>query len=342
MPDFIPSTRQLLDQLPHRTWDTPATDEDAKGPAAVLAFLDEWQDEVLRKTLAADQFNSSAMWPASPALIAAMRAALLDQRGNEAGERLAFALVRAGCREPATLTALNRWDGLPFRWNAAGLIADSLLQKLQSIGVAGEISPEERSRFNGWLTDPGSAMLVSSPKMPGTLLMQGKVASAALYDKDGCPGYKKLLEAWAAAMTPPLALVNVNQKSVADILAALPADMFISKKDILPPHLKKDPAFMKSETFWKVGFVHKGKTYAFFVPGDFAHVNDGALADEFKLLLRELRRPERVLRLADQRGQDGTLWGNYVVAEPAKAFPLFSSLGIPLQEMRKSVGTPQP
>ena len=101
--------------------------------------------------------------------------------------------------------------------------------------------------------------------------------------------------------------------------------------------MKGNPEFGLSETFWKLSFACNGKSFELFVPGDDTHLNDGALAAEFKLLLRRLRRPERVHRLAEVRAASPTFWGNYVVADPVKVFPLCAALGIPLQEMRTSV-----
>lgn len=335
--DYLPSTRRLLDLLMHRDWAPPADEAEANGPYTVDACLAEWEEGVLAKTLAPEELNGAATWPATPALMDALRAALLDQRGNYAGERLAFALVRCGCRAPATITALNRWDALPFRWHAAGLTTATLLARLREAGMAGAVSDADLAKMDGWLRDPASAVTRRGPGIAGSILMQEKIVTMALHDDEGELRYKELLEAWAGSMSPPLVLKNLNLKNGKSILAALPADMLVTVKDILPAHLKDNPEFGLSETFFKLSFACNGKSFDFFVPGDHATLNDGALAAEFKLLLRRLRRPERVHRLAEVRATSPNYWGNYVVADPAKVFPLCASLGIPLQEMRTSV-----
>jgi hypothetical protein len=321
----------------HREWGPPSNEAEANGPYTVDACLAEWEDGVLAASLSKEELNGAATWPASPELVDALRAALADQRGNYAGERLAFALVRCGCRAPETLTALNRWDALPFRWHAAGFTAATLLARLREAGMAGAVADADLARLDAWLDDPATAVTRRAPGYAGSILMQAKVVTMALHDNDGEVRYKELLEAWAGAMSPPLVLKNLVQKNGALILNALPADMLVSVRDILPTRLKDNPEFTLSETFWKLSCTCNGKAFEFFVAGDYAHLNDGALAAEFKLLLRRLRRPERVHRLAEVRAGSPAFWGNYVVADPATVFPICAALGIPLQEMRTSV-----
>ncbi len=64
-----------------------------------------------------------------------------------------------------------------------------------------------------------------------------------------------------------------------------------------------------------------------------ADVVDGAMAVEFNRIMSEVGRKDRVLRLAESRGDCGTFFGSYLVADPAKVLPLFASLGIPLRDL---------
>lgn len=106
MPHFLPSTERLYAVL------------QAELPAPeVHAAMVVWENALFH-TLPRDAFNSGT-WPAQPALLAAMRAALADQRGNYAGDHLAYCLVRCGCREPDTMAGLCAWDAQLFRWQEA-------------------------------------------------------------------------------------------------------------------------------------------------------------------------------------------------------------------------------
>src|SRR3954464_1876270 len=98
MLEYLPSTQRILDLLMHREWGEPRDLNEARDPYPVDAALSEWENEVLGK-LPDDQYRRG-IWPSTPELLSALRDALEDQRGNYAGERLAFALAHCGCHEP--------------------------------------------------------------------------------------------------------------------------------------------------------------------------------------------------------------------------------------------------
>lgn len=320
------STRQLFQAL-GIDWPDPDNEEAASDPYAVHAALSNWTNDLCGQ-LSNTEFENGT-WPVSPALLDAMRAALADQRGNYAGDDLAYCLVRCGCRQPETIAGLSAWDAQLFRWSAAGLRARDLLAKFSQIGMAGSPDAEDLDRLDRCLSDPGAAIAhYSSGSIRGTIL-KGRVFSASLYSNGDDHDYAALLRQMAAHAGLGARIANASQVGLDD------EDFYTSAqaqlRDIVPDALKETAPFADPETYWKISFDLDDVSQTIFVPGSYAWMNDLGLALQFDAVLARLGRPERVLRFSGGRNENNSFWGHYIVADPRQFAALCSELGIPLE-----------
>lgn len=261
--------------------------EEGDDSDAISAALKGWENEI-------DDGDSD--WPAEPPLLQALRLAVEEHTGQEISQHLAYALVRCGCRNPQTLSALHPWDALLFRWNEAGLSAQDLWQKFQQAGAAGQPGAADFLRLDEWLARPGTALVnfgVGVSHLSATIL-KGRVFVGSLYHNGGQPDYAGLVEEMARHSQPALPITNIQVRSGSD---------------------------------WEIHFQLEGKAEVCRVAGDDTWLNDDGLAREFE---RVAARPQRILRFAQGRSNDGSFWGRYIVADPQPFRAVCAELGIPL------------
>jgi hypothetical protein len=205
---FAPSTTQLFKALAF-DWPDPVNEEQACDMYPIDAALSNWTNRLYGQ-LSKEEYERGT-WPASSELMDAVRAALADQRGNHAGDLLAYCLVRCGCRRAETIAGLSAWDAQLFRWRAAGLSARDLIAKFEKIGMAGNPAAEDLDQLDKWLSDPASALAhYGSGNITGTVL-KGRVFMASLYSSGDDLEYAALFEAMASHARPPLPVSSVSQ-----------------------------------------------------------------------------------------------------------------------------------
>jgi hypothetical protein len=324
MLEYLPSTQRILDLLMHREWGKPRDLKEVRDPDPVDASLTEWENDVLSK-LPDDQYRRG-IWPSTPELLAALRAALEDQRANYVGERLALALAHCGCHEPEIVSSLNPWDALVFRWREAGYSAEQLLAKFASVGAAGHPTAEDIKKLNNWLAAPVTSLDPHSSGYPGQILLGDRVFSASLHDNGGSPAYGKLFSSIAEHATPPLAVSNVSQASSATI-EDVTEEARAEFGDAVPAEM---PVLRINQGTWKVSYRLNGVAGVLRVPGDSTWLNDVGLIAEVNALLGRLGRQDRVIKLGKTRGDSSSFRGDYIVANPGPFVPLCRELGIPL------------
>lgn len=320
-----PSSKRLFQALDAYT-PVPKSEEEARDFYPLHSALSDWKNALYSRLPRAEY--ESGTWPASPELLDAMRAALADQRGNYAGDELAYCLVRCGCRQAETIAGLSAWDAQLFRWSAAGLRARDLLAKFAQIGVAGSPEPDDLDRLDRCLLDPAAALAhYSSGNVTGTVL-KGKTFLASLYSSGDDHDHSGLFEKMASHAGLGQQITNVRQTAMNDEDFTASAEAQLD--GIVPHALKKTAQFADPETYWKMSFDVEGTSQTVFIPGSFAWMNDVALALQFDALLARLGRPERVLRFGAGRNEGDSFWGHYIIAEPRQFSALCGELGIPL------------
>ncbi|MES2900191.1 MAG: hypothetical protein V4723_10710 [Pseudomonadota bacterium] len=309
-------------------WPEPESQDQACDLYPIQASLTDWHN-TLYNQLPSAQYDRG-IWPSSPELLEAMRAALADQRGNYAGDALAYSLVRCGCRRSETVAALSAWDAQLFRWSAAGFSARDLLTKFEKIGVAGNPSDEDLARLDGWLADPTAALAnYGCGNITGTIL-KGKAFSASLYSSGDDLEYDSLFRDMASHAGLSALITNVEQVAMHDATEDFTALAKAQLNQLVPVELTSRPLFAEPETFWKIQFDVDGRSENIFVPGNYSSMNDVGLALHFDALMARLNRPERVMRFADGRNDSGSFWGRYIIGPPQELTALCGELGIPL------------
>ena len=335
MLEYLPSTQRILHLLLHRDWGNPRDLNEARDPDPVDASLTEWDNEVLSK-LPEDQYRRG-IWPSTPELLIALRDALQDQRGNYAGERLAFALAHCGCHEPDVISSLNPWDSLVFRWREAGYSAEQLLAKFKFAGAAGDPTAEEIRTLNGWLADPVTSLDPFSSGYPGVILLGKRTFIASLYDNGGSPDYCGLFSGLAGRAVPPLVVVNVSQASDASV-DVVTEETHAELGDAFPPEMRDVPVIRIRDGNWKITYSLDGVTDVLRVHGDSTWVNDVGFISEFNALLAKLGRHDRVIKFGEPRGDASSFKGTYIVTDPRPFVPLCQELGIPLALPISTIG----
>ena len=184
---YLPSTQVLLESL-GLEWPDPRSEEETLDLTPVSAALVDWENRLGASLFEAD--FDRGRWPATPELLAALRAALVDRCGDAVGHHIAYCLVRCGCRQATTIAGLCEWDRQLSCWRELGLSSQDLLARLQ---VAGEPEASDVEKLDGWLADPAAVLAFYGVGNLAATLLKGRVLSASLYDNGGEPDYRSLL-----------------------------------------------------------------------------------------------------------------------------------------------------
>lgn len=323
---FPPSTERLFTALeikvPRRT-----NEEQARDPYIVWSALSQWEN-VLYGRLPEEQY-SNGTWPVTHQQVEALRAALKDQKGNYAGSRLAYTLVRCGCRELDTISGLCAWDAQLFRWKSAGLSAEDMLRKFRSVGIEGNPSPTDLQRLDEWLADPAAVLAhYSSGNLCGTLLA-GRTFSANLYSNEMRPDYAELLRRISAHAVPALPISNVSQQSLAGAQRELTERTRAEISAMIPNELKGMPIVLEGGVTWQIEFDFESVRNAIHVAGDFSRLNDVDVICQFNRLLERLGRTDRVMKFGPGRNESDSV-GQYILADRGLFMALCDELHIPL------------
>ena len=247
-------------------------------------------------------------WPAEPATIAALQAALADHSGERPGQHIAWALIHFGLRDAATFAAAHPWDRLMFEWQARGLDADRVIALTQAAGFEPLASSRARAGVDAWIDDPVRAMgcalsLVGSlfePCLTGMML------------ELNCepPGHDELLRNLAKLASPPLHLEAAEAGNDDD------------------------------EDEWRVDYEAGGERSSFACVMRDGHPDAGAVLDEFDALMARQGRGERAFQFAMPREDNGP-WAVFVVQDGTRFAQCNRVLGLPLEPRGPGPGGPR-
>lgn len=329
MSSYLPGTK-LLFNVRNDVWPDTEDDEPLDDQHAIDALLTDWHNELYSQLDESERKHGK--WPSNHELLAALRAALAEQNGNAAGEKLAYSLVRCGCRAEATIAGLGKWDAQLFRWSAAGWKAEDLFAKFQAIGAAGNPAQEELQMLNQWLADPAAYLAnYGSGKLASTLF-KGRTAIGSLYQNGAYPEFAELFTDLARITSPALPISNVTQAATEDQNEDLSADIQAQMDDLIPPELQDLPIFSEADSTWQIQFDFAGTSETIYVQSNSTWLNDTVVALQFDRILARQGRCERVVRFAGGRNDDDAFWGKYIIVNPVPFATLCAEVGIPLQD----------
>jgi len=96
-------------------------------------------------------------------VVAALRAALPEHFGDEAGGYIAWALVYYGCRQKPTLASLHPWERLMFEWQERKGSAPRIALMLRQAGLDRPLDSATLEAVDRWIGLPASALGNASP-----------------------------------------------------------------------------------------------------------------------------------------------------------------------------------
>ena len=142
--DFKPGTRPLLrlaglDAV--RAFVSRA-DEAHVIWTAVMAFM-------LRLYQEPDGKARRESGPTDSQVVTALRAVLQENFGSEAADYVSWALVRYGCRQKPTMTALHPWEGLLFEWQQRKASTPRIALMLRDASFEHPLTPQALETLDG-------------------------------------------------------------------------------------------------------------------------------------------------------------------------------------------------
>jgi len=265
--------------------------------------------------------HKNGVWPADTALLAALRDALEEQRGNYAGYHVAYTLVRCGRSSPDIVKGLYPLKRMAFGWRERGLTGAGIEQMLREAGMAPRLPGEAVARLDGWIADPLSALEQDS--VITSLLFGPRRVIASLDDSGYQPRHDELFADLAKAALPPVAVTDVRQDTgPGERFKDVTATTFLAAKDA--PGVSA--ILSDAGSNWIVEYTHEGKPYGFLAECRATWMDVDAVLRHFDEFMARLGHSDRVFRLANEND----FWGHFVVA-PYDKFPdLARELGIPL------------
>jgi hypothetical protein len=265
--------------------------------------------------------HKNGVWPADTALLAALRVALEEQRGNYAGYHVAYTLVRCGRSSPDIVKGLYPLRRMAFGWRDKGYTGARIEQMLRAAGIAPRLPAEAVARLDGWIADPLSALEQDS--VITSLLFGTRGLIASLDDSGYQPRHDELFAKLAQAAVPAVAVTDVHQDTgPGERFKDVTATTYLAARDA--PGVTA--ILSDAGSHWIVEYAHQGKAYGFLAASKGTWMDVDAVLRHFDEFMARLGHSDRVFRLANEND----FWGHFVVA-PGETFPaLAQGLGIPL------------
>lgn len=255
-------------------------------------------------------------WPAPEAsILGALQTALEDHRHDYAGQSLARLLVRFGCRQETTLTALHPWDRLMFLWQAQGHNLESILDRLRQADIHTTPSPEGMATLSRRLANPCADM--GDPWGIVFSLLPTRAVFISLYDVGFEPPHHQLFESLCHSLGVEVegACQSCQDESV----------LVDSGK-----RLQEIPIFTSQGCHWTIGYRYQGVDRHFSVEAKATRMNIDPVLRAFDGLMAELGRPERAFQFAygpdDQRE-----FGAFLAVHAEWFPPIARQLCLPLE-----------
>ena len=297
--DFKPGTRPLL-RLAGLDADRPFVSRDDENDAlwtVVLALM-------MRLYLDPDPESRRGSGPADTQVLGALRTALGENFGIEAGDYLAWALVHYGCRQKPTLASLPPWERLMFEWQERHATTPRIALLLRAVGFSATLATSALEALDGWIADPSTA------------LGQGDAIVAAMFgprlvvetrrEDDPGPGHDRLFNELLRSAVPPVAIDSLRQRSQAG----------------------------GGGSYWVVEYAQGGRDWAFNASARGAGADIDAVMEAVDALLERLGRPERVFQLSPGHTGEGA---HFIVADAPRFAELVNRLRFPILRSPKTV-----
>ena len=237
--------------------------------------------------------------PTDSQVVAALRVVLGENFGSEAADYASWALVRYGCRQKPTMTALHPWEGLIFEWQQRRASAPRISLMLRDAGFDTPLKPAALEAIDGWVTDPVTALGEATAIVEA--LFCERLVSYNLHDDGTMPAHDALFGGLVASLLPQAQLQQLRQSLVRTEDGAV----------------------------WRVEYTYDGFERRFEARANGSAMDVDAVmlgADE---LLERMGRNERVYRLAPGRYNNGET-GTFVVVDSDKFPEIAWRLRLPL------------
>ncbi len=237
--------------------------------------------------------------PTDSQVLSGLRTALGENFGSESADYISWCLVRYGCRQKPTMTALHPWEGLMFEWQQRKASAPRISLMLREGGLEKPLKAAALEAIDGWVTDPVSALGEASVIVDA--LFGDRLVSFNLHDDGGTPSHDLLFKALVASADPSATLV-------------LPRQSLQRGED---------------GAFWRVEYTHEDANYAFDAVANGSVLDVDAVMAGVDGLLERNGRPERVYRLAPGRANNGEM-GVFIAVDAGKFPEIAWRLRMPL------------
>ena len=237
--------------------------------------------------------------PTDSQVVAALRAVLGENFGGEAADYTSWALVRYGCRQKPTMTALHPWEGLMFEWQQRRASAPRIALMLRDAGFDKPLKPASLEALDGWVTDPVRALGSATDIVEA--LFGERLVSYNLHDDGSTPAHETLFGGLIASLLPEARLVDLRQ----------------------------NPVRRDSGVVWRVDYTYAGIARGFDAKTEGSAMDVDAVMSGVDDLLEHLGRSERVYRLAPGRYNNGET-GTFVVVDANKFPEIAWRLRLPL------------
>ena len=237
--------------------------------------------------------------PSDSQVVAGLRAVLQENFGSEPADYVSWALVRYGCRQKPTMTALHPWEGLLFEWQQRRASAPRIALMLRNGGFDKPLAPASLEALDGWIADPVTA-LGAATDIVETLFGE-RLVSYNLHDDGSAPSHDVLFGGLVASLMPQARLALLRQSLVRNDDGAV----------------------------WRVEYTYEDVERRFDARADGSTLDVDAVLGGVDALLESLDRPERVYRLAPGRYNNGET-GTFVVVDSGKFPDVAWRLRLPL------------
>jgi hypothetical protein len=244
-------------------------------------------------------------------VVHALRAALAENFGIEAGTHIAWALIHYGCRQKPTMASLQPWERLMFEWQQRRASAPRIALMLRDGGLPDPLEPRALAAVDSWVTNPPSAL----GEAPGILqaLFGRRLVSFLIAENDGEATHVELFGELLASVLPQGLLDAPRVRSVTDA----------------------------GGTRWIVEYGFRGTPHAFESPADGPTMRLPGVMNAVDGLLAHIGRPERVFQMLPGRvgASEPCL---FVVADGVRFGELVRRLRLPTLRLPREAELPPP
>jgi hypothetical protein len=237
--------------------------------------------------------------PTDSQIVTALRTVLSESFGSEAADYVSWALVRYGCRQKPTMSALHPWEGLMFEWQQRKASAPRIALMLRDGGFEAPIKPASLEAIDGWVTDPVQALGAATDIIEA--LFGERLVSYDLHDDGTPPAHETLFGGLVASLLPQARLSDLRQNLVRGEGGAV----------------------------WRVEYGFEGEQRMFDAQANGSTMDVDSVMAAADALFEHLGRPERVYRLAPGRYNNGET-GTFVVVDSNKFPEVAWRLRLPL------------